>query len=250
MRASLIALAAIATNLVAGSATTGCSKSATSLAGKSVSGSINSGGYTRTFIVDFPQNYASAPSRGGNPLVMTYHGATRTSAFMQDMTQFSNPAFNPDHVIVYPQGYNDYWQGSPYHNTNVNDIQFTTDLLNYLENNYCLDSSRIYASGHSNGGGFVNTIACWPGLSGRFAAFAPVSAAVYVGSRGPNDVCTPDHKVTPMLELHGMMDPVILYNGGSTADGNAQTPPILYWLRNWVMRNCGGSDASFVSNGE
>jgi poly(3-hydroxybutyrate) depolymerase len=58
-----------------------------------------------------------------------------------------------------------------------NDIRFTSDILDKLENDYCVDKARIYSSGKSNGGGFTNTLACDPVLSKRIAAFAPVSGS-------------------------------------------------------------------------
>lgn len=153
----------------------------------------------------------------------------------------------PDSACLVDIGIADKQPGSPYASSSVDDITFTQQLLTYLSSHYCLDSTRFYASGHSNGGGFCNTIACWPGLSGRFAAFAPNSAAIYVGSRGPNDVCKPDHAITPMLELHGHADPVIPYDGGKVAGGLSSVPPILDWITGWVTRN-GCAASSFVSN--
>lgn len=228
-------------------ATQGCMMPTSNLAGSSRTGSLTFDGQRRTFIIDFPSTYSQAAMRSGAPLIVAFHGATRDPKYIRTMTQFSNPKLNPDHVVVYPQGINDYWQGSPYAAPGVNDIGFINRLLNKLSSEYCLNTSKFFATGHSNGGGFTNTIACWPGLSGRFAAFAPFSAAVYVGSRGPKDECKPDHRMTPMLEMHGQSDAVIPYNGGSVANGMDTTPPVLYWLRHWVLRN-GCSDDTFKSN--
>lgn len=47
-------------------------------------------------------------------------------------------------------------------------------LSTYLQDTYCIDSWGIYANGMSNGGEFVNILACSPNGS-DFAAFAPVS---------------------------------------------------------------------------
>lgn len=95
---------------VTSTATQGCSNFQ-NLAGQSISGSFASGSYTRTFTVDFPRNYGNANTRGGSPLVVAYHGATRDIAYIKTQTQFSNPTLNPDHVVVYPQGIRNYWQG-------------------------------------------------------------------------------------------------------------------------------------------
>lgn len=59
----------------------------------------------------------------------------------------------------------------------MNDIGFVEDLIKSLQSQYCIDSTRIYASGMSNGGGFTGTLACDPTASNLFAAFAPHSGA-------------------------------------------------------------------------
>lgn len=236
-----------AASQVSGTQTQGCMSPQPFLAGQTRTGSIMSGGRSRSFIIDFPQQFGSAAMQGGAPLIVGFHGATRDPQYFKTMSQYSNSQFNNDHVVVYPAGVNNYWQGSPYASPGVDDIQFTNDLLNYLSRQYCLDTSRFYASGHSNGGGFSNTIACWPGISGRFSAYALYSAAIYAGSQGPNGVCTPDRAMTPIIEMHGHADPVIPYNGGTVAGGRSSTPYILTYLRNWVMRN-GCSSSTLVSN--
>jgi len=58
-------------------------------------------------------------------------------------------------------------------------------MLAYFKTNFCIDTSRIYATGKSNGGGFVgNVLACDPALSKEFAAFAPVVSAILKLSKG------------------------------------------------------------------
>lgn len=223
-----------------------CSQPPKHFAGTRSHLSIQSGGHTRTFYINVPASYDQYYSSGkGAPLIVGFHGSTRNAQFFETQSQLSNPSLNPDHVAVYPQGRGDHWQGSPYAVKGVNDIQFTRDLLTYLAKNYCLDDSKFYATGHSNGGGFTNTIACWPGLSGSFAAFAPMSAAVYNGSTGPNGVCRPDHTKTPILEFHGKIDDVVPYYGGK-AQAGWKVPPVVDWLQGWVRRN-GCSDGKLAS---
>jgi poly(3-hydroxybutyrate) depolymerase len=58
-------------------------------------------------------------------------------------------------------------------------VAFTMEMLDHFEERYCIDSSRVYAAGKSNGGGFTNLLACDAAASKRIAAFAPVSGAYY-----------------------------------------------------------------------
>ncbi|MCJ1404525.1 hypothetical protein MMC11_007751 [Xylographa trunciseda] len=93
----------------------------------------------------------------------------------------------------------------------------------------------------SNGGGFVGALACHETLSGRIAAFAPVSGAFYeklnstIPLGGP---CEPNRNRSsvPILEFHGQADNTIRYNGQRDRDG-AKIPSIPSWLGGWAVRN-------------
>jgi polyhydroxybutyrate depolymerase len=54
------------------------------------------------------------------------------------------------------------------------DLVFTARLLDYLEDNYCVDRARIFATGHSWGGDMAMVVACF--LGDRLTAAAPVAA--------------------------------------------------------------------------
>lgn len=66
------------------------------------------------------------------------------------------------------------FEGAPYSDPHVNDFQFTDDLLDTIVGAYCIDTSRVFATGKSNGAGFVNQLACHP-QSARFA-YVPACA--------------------------------------------------------------------------
>lgn len=86
----------------------------------------------------------------------------------------------------------------------TNDVQFTIDILNEVENLYCIDPSHITATGKSDGAGFCNILACDSVASKRIAAFAPVSGVYYVNTLPciPSTVdipCCAARKDIPML---------------------------------------------------
>ena len=87
----------------------------------------------------------------------------------------------------------------------------------------------MYASGKSNGGGFVDTLACSDN-GDEFAAFGMASAALYTDlSLGS---CT---KKRAILESHGDKDTTIPYGGGQ---GNGGPPPdITQWVQWWGQRD-------------
>lgn len=126
-------------------------------------------------------------------------------------------------------------------------MQFTTDLVNRIKANYCVDTSRVYASGHSNGGGFLGTLACSPDHGGQFAAFAPISGAFYTDVKG-NENCKPARSPLPMFEVHGTADPTISYSGGKGSGGNL--PAIPDWVSRWKGRNqCGDAKSIDLGRG-
>lgn len=136
----------------------------------------------------------------------------------------------------------DKWQGVP--NVTINDVQFTTDILNYVEKNYNVDRRRIYATGKSDGAGFCNVLACDAGLSQRIAAFAPVSGAFYVNTTPCHAdtvqiPCNPGRRNIPFLEFHGGNDTTISYNGGDRK--NQCLPTIPHFIQQWAIRDGLGS---------
>ena len=133
------------------------------------------------------------------------------------------------------------WQGALYADTGVNDLSFTNTLLDHIASNYCIDASRVYASGKSIGGGFVHILACDKTVGGRFAAFAPVAGAYYKGN--PGDECKPARSPMPILEFHGLKDTVAEYTGGTSHD--EPLPRIRSeFMSAWALRNgCATGDA-------
>lgn len=88
-----------------------------------------------------------------------------------------------------------------------------------------LPRTNIYCS-MSNGGGFVDTLACDPLGSTLFRAFAAHSGAFYTDVNGPNNGCAPSN-VVPIMEIHGTADKTVNYNGGQ-GEGGVE-PPIPDW---------------------
>lgn len=146
-----------------------------------------------------------------------------------------------------------HWQGAPYAIAGVDDIGFIKSLVANLTASYCIDTDRIYASGQSNGGGFVGTLACSNITSGIFAAFAANSGAFYptvnwmpgycnatTAMQQTLPPCKPGRKFIPFLEIHGDADGTIPYLGG---DHNYQCLPALTrYLGLWSRRDGFGNN--------
>jgi len=122
--------------------------------------------------------------------------------------------------MVYPNGVSGAWAGPSYAQTTVQeDLQFVADVLTDVRSAFCVDDSRVYATGMSNGGGFVGTLACDTVVGGQFAAFAAGSGSFYTDVNGPDNGCKPARSPLPILEIHGGADKSVNYTGGQGEGG-------------------------------
>lgn len=136
-------------------------------------------GVAREALVALPAN----PPADGAPLVFVFHGhggsarqAARSMPFHQHW---------PEAIVVYPQGLptpgrltdpegkKSGWQPAAGEQGD-RDLAFFDALLAEMKRQHRIDARRIYATGHSNGGGF--TYLLWAERGETFAAVAPSSA--------------------------------------------------------------------------
>ncbi|MGH2508557.1 MAG: alpha/beta hydrolase family esterase, partial [Ktedonobacteraceae bacterium] len=165
--------------------------------------SLNSGGLLRTFIVHLPPSYGQEPQ----PVVFNYHGYDNTAARMVKYTNMGVEADRENFIVVFPQGADDglgkaSWNAGigPTGTTgSADDVQFTRDMISYLQKNYCIDMHRIYVTGYSIGASMAYRVACT--LSNQIAALATVEGAFYHFDGG----CQPTRPI-PVLEIHGQAD--------------------------------------------
>ena len=73
----------------------------------------------------------------------------------------------------------------------------------HVESTVCIDPSRVYAAGMSNGGAFASGLAC--DSARTFGAIASVSGLAPCRSGGP---------AVPVIAFHGTADPIYPYDGG------------------------------------
>jgi hypothetical protein len=83
-----------------------------------------------------------------------------------------------------PTGYRHgrpFWASSGRVELGIDELRFTTDLLDDLQGRLCVDPARVAAAGFSAGGGVTARVACE--LAGRVAAVATVAAALFTDHR-------------------------------------------------------------------
>ncbi|MBX5451349.1 alpha/beta hydrolase family esterase [Thermogemmatispora sp.] len=205
----------------------GCGQAAAAR-GTTLVETLMSGGLARSYRLHVPPDYQPDQPL---PLVLNFHGHGSSGKQQEAYTGFSLLADREHFFVAYPDGVvasdgQSGWNAYGPHPTPVDDVRFTSDLLQTLQAHWCIDLRRIFATGLSNGGGLTALLACR--LSTQIAAFAPVSGAFYPIPSG----CHPERSV-PILEIHGTGDLIVPY-GGKPGLG---LPPIGQWLQDWAQRD-------------
>jgi polyhydroxybutyrate depolymerase len=152
--------------------------------------------------------WIAAPTKESEaaPLVFVFHGHGGTGRHAAQTMSIHKHW--PEAVVVYPQGLptpgkfdpdgrKPGWQKAP-GDQGDRDLRFFDEMLAAIKKDRKIDESRIYATGHSNGGAF--TYLLWSQRADVFAAFAPSAA----GGRGLRDL-TP----RPAMHIAGEKDDVV-----------------------------------------
>ncbi len=183
---------------------------------------LESGGVGRHYRLYVPLPYdASQPV----PLVLNFHGLGSNAVEQERYSGFNDAAEQSGFIVVTPEGTGqpqEWYLYGPVEQGYVDDFAFVDDLLDHLESSFCIDASRVYATGISNGGGMTSLLGCR--LNGRIAAIAPVAGSPYApplcDGAGP----------MPVVAFHGTADPLVpfepapdvgrldLFNAGARAN--------------------------------
>ena len=191
---------------------------------------VSAGGLQRSSLVYVPPGMdAGQPA----PLLIALHGAYGNGAGMESYSGFSKLADADDFIVAYPNADGRFWNITAAPNQ-PNDVDFISALISTLKSELCIDSSRVFAAGVSNGGGMAALLGC--DLSTEIDGIAAVA--------GDYDKLPPCHlrRPVPLLEIHGTSDRVAPYRGlkgQATVDG---VPP---FVAAWALRDgCTGMPAT------
>jgi polyhydroxybutyrate depolymerase len=141
-----------------------------------------------------------AKARGHRaPLVLALHFASGTGPEMEQATQFTPQARRSGFAVAYPSASaNNFWSLD-------GDFDKLEQTLDTIERVACIDPSRVYVSGISNGGFMATEVACR--MADRVAA-----AALFAPGINAIGACTPARPIS-VLEVHGTSDPIVPYRG-------------------------------------
>jgi len=187
---------------------------------------IQSGGGSRDFAMRLPDNYDKnhpywlsftfhpnggnaygVDNGGNNGYEMAYYGLQKQS--------------NNGAIFVAPLGLGGGWA-----NSGGQDLTFVDDMVKLIEDNYCVDTTHLFAQGFSYGGGMTYAIAC--ARAKVFRGAAVFEGAQLSGCDGGNDPIA-------LWQMVGLTDGTC--GVGGPACGNCQdfaTP-----IRNRFVKNNG-----------
>lgn len=163
-------------------------------------------GQTRTYTLHVPD---AVTGMTAVPLIFGFHGFGGMGA---QAAQYFGLTGDEAAIYVYPQALPLSGEGGVGWDMESDgvDVAFIDALIAELENTHCIDSTRVFAAGHSHGASFSNHLGCYrPAV---FRAIAPVAGG------GPwAGACTPGG-VAAML-IHGTADDQVpIENGEDSRD--------------------------------
>ena len=205
-------------------------------------------GIERTYDIVVPETAQGVAM----PLVLSFPGFTNSSEDQAERSGLAARALADGFVAVFPQG-SDFEGTTPsYFNLETvddpslaDDVGFTAEILDRVEADLCIDRSRIFVSGFSNGGMFAATLGC--ALNDRVAAVAAV-AGVHLLPDCPG-------RPMPIIITHGTADDIVLLSEGDVGpaadvireyDGNeaqlrmtaaVTATSVRSWVESWARRN-------------
>jgi polyhydroxybutyrate depolymerase len=176
-------------------------------------------GYRRSFRL-----YVPGPLAAGRRVafVVALHGFRDSGVNMERYSGLSALGSRDGFIVAYPNAYDGSWAIHSRGPRGDADLDLVAATIDYAEAHYCVDRTRIFAAGVSNGGGEVSRVAC--ALAGRITA-----VAIVAGDYREMPPCDPQQPVS-VLDIHATSDPVVPYLG-SGADHDGSVPRFLAMWR-------------------
>ena len=140
------------------------------------------------------------------PVVFEFHGYGSDALEQVYYGNFMSLADRDDFLVVAPDG-----QGAPLHFNLTgqaglqNDVTMVEALVGHIEQTFCVDSTRIFSTGMSDGGAMTSALACEDAR--QFAAFAAVAVVAY---QAPCAAARP----VAIMDFAGTADPIVPFDGG------------------------------------
>ena len=183
------------------------------LSGTLTKGSMEVGGLKRSYITYMPRGLAPKA-----PLVLAMHGSGENAAQMRIATGYRFDRLADEHrfAVVYPNGYEGYWNGCNIvgdyraNTLNIDDVGFLVAVADTLITEIGVDPGRVFATGISRGASMALRLALE--APSHFRAVAAVSENMPTPE---NFKCKPaGHGSSSVMIMNGTEDPLVPFDGG------------------------------------
>ncbi|MEP6653909.1 MAG: PHB depolymerase family esterase [Myxococcales bacterium] len=189
---------------------------------------MQSSGTNRTYELHVPASYDGTKSV---PLVFDVHGLGSFGTEQRQRSKWDVMADKEGFVLINPNGVNNGWSAG----NGGNDGTFFRDMVKKATAELCIDSKRVYVSGHSYGGAMTIKLACES--ADIFAAAAPVCGWSIVNP------CKPARPIA-ILPIRATGDTTVPYAGRSGVSSAAQD------VQSWMGYNmCAATPVVMSANG-
>jgi polyhydroxybutyrate depolymerase len=167
-------------------------------------------GYERTVRIYAP---GRQPAGRRLPVIVGLHGFRDTGKGMERYSGLSALGARDGFIVAYPDALGGNWAIYSSGARGDADLDLVRATLDWAETHYCVDRSRVFAVGVSNGGGEASRVAC--ALADRIAG-----VAIVAGDYRRMPLCAPARPVS-IFDIHATSDPVVPYLGApGTHDGS------------------------------
>ncbi len=184
----------------------------------------------RPYDADVPVSYDKSKAY---PLIVLVHGYG-ANGFAQDAYfGFAQLADARGVLVAHPDGTTDtsgskFWNADDaccdFNNTGVDDVAYLNAVVDDMEQNYNIDTKRVFFVGHSNGAFMSHRMAC--DSAARIAAIVALAGDVWQDA----SKCNPSAPVA-VLQVHGDADTMVPY------DGSGLMPSAKQSVATWAQKN-------------
>lgn len=197
-----------------------------------ITGSMPSGGITRSFIVHLPPGFGAGSPK---PLVVALHPMGTSGAQFQSTAGWDSVADQNGIVVVYPDGALSAgsnggfaWNTWEFTGAEPDDIAFLAALIARMQAVYGVDPCRTYMTGFSSGAMMTNSFASVH--ADMLAAITPVSGG-WIDAYGGSEAQLRTPTTIPVWTWRGSDETFTTGDGSSAQPRNQQDQEQLaYWL--------------------
>ena len=121
---------------------------------KTITQTIDGQQVDRTYLIRYP----SEVTKASYPVVFFFHGAGGNGqGWLSNRPEVENLIDQENFIGIFPDGFENRWNVGT--ETNADDVEFVTLIVNEFSSNELFNVDKIYAIGTSNGAGLANRLA-------------------------------------------------------------------------------------------